>query len=976
MISQVKSKRVLSFLARFVFPTVVTIALFLTAFFSIIIPTIEKNSLDRKREMIRELTTSAWNIFAKLDLDVQKGLLSKSEAQREAIDQIRSLHYGREMKDYFWINDMHPRMVVHPYRPDLNGKDLSTYTDPEGKRIFVEMVKLVETDGDGYVEYMWQWKDEESRILPKISYVKGFSPWGWIIGTGIYIDDVKVEIASITNDLIKISLFILLIIILLLAFIAEQSYKALQEQQAAENALRESEEKYRTLVESAAEGMFMALEGSFMYVNQTIADMLEYTKDDLSSIKIEEIFSVQENSSDTKYIKDLLEGGAVPERFETRLKTKSGNTRDVTLSATQISLGGKTGFMAVVSDITIRKKAEDELGASEEKFRTMASNINVGFFRMTTDKNPRFIEANPALVELLGYDSKDNLLAVPVLNFYVNQDEYKSLAPKAGESGLRREVVKFRRKDGTMFNASIWGVRVNDDEEEVRYFDGIMEDITEVIDREEKSEKLLSEMQSTLMFFSQQLNTLKVRNAELCSSGIFVSDAVKIMEDRGSSVLLVQNDSGVSCGVLTDHDLRKALITGGTDSPKKVSEIMTEKIISLPGQSSVFDAWVTMNQNNISHIFVTDSSCAITGVLNTDDILAIQNYSPSVLLREIQNSKTPEEIIELNKILPNIITTLIQSGAKPQNINHLTTLMSDTILKKFIGFAEDEMGNPPAEFAFIVFGSEGREEQTLSTDQDNAIIYQDVSPENESSAREYFLLMGKKVCTWLNDAGYKFCDGNIMAMNPEYCQPLTMWKQYFSKWIFNATGEDLLRAKIFFDFRTAYGDENFEHALRDHLNSILTDNSRFFGLLARNILIMAPPIGRFGNFIVESSGIHRGTFDIKSSMMPIVDFARIYALKNRIKASNTTMRLDALHDMKILTDLNHQEMIHAYTYLMQIRLRIQAEAVSSRIKNPDNFISPRHLSSIEQKLLKEIFSQTKNFQVRLSYDFTGQIGGM
>jgi len=213
-------------------------------------------------------------------------------------------------------------------------------------------------------------------------------------------------------------------------------------------------------------------------------------------------------------------------------------------------------------------------------------------------------------------------------------------------------------------------------------------------------------------------------------------------------------------------------------------------------------------------------------------------------------------------------------------------------------------------------------------------------------------------------------------MNPEYCQPLTVWKQYFSKWIFNATGEDLLRAKIFFDFRTAYGDENFEHALRGHLNSILTDNSRFFGLLARNILIMAPPIGRFGNFIVESSGIHRGTFDIKSSMMPIVDFARIYALKNRIKASNTTMRLDALHDMKILTDLNHQEMIHAYTYLMQIRLRIQAEAISSRIKNPDNFISPRYLSSIEQKLLKEIFSQTKNFQVRLSYDFTGQIGGI
>jgi CBS domain-containing protein len=204
---------------------------------------------------------------------------------------------------------------------------------------------------------------------------------------------------------------------------------------------------------------------------------------------------------------------------------------------------------------------------------------------------------------------------------------------------------------------------------------------------------------------------------------------------------------------------------------------------------------------------------------------------------------------------------------------------------------------------------------------------------------------------------------------------LATWKQYFSKWVFSATGDDLLRTKIFFDFRSAFGDEGIENGLRAHLNSIVADNARFFQLLARNILPMAPPIGRFGNFIVESSGAHRGCFDIKGSMMPIVDFARIYALKNKIKIANTIMRLDTLRELKILTDQNHQEMIQAYTYLMQIRLRIQAEAVVKREKRPNNFVCPKNLTSIEQKLLKEIFSQTKNFQVRLSYDFTGQSGG-
>ncbi len=976
MISQIKSKRVLSFLARFVFPTVVTIALFLTAFFSIIIPTIEKNSLDRKREMIRELTTSAWNIFAKLDGDVKKGVLTREQAQRQAIDQIRNLHYGREMKDYFWINDMHPRMVVHPYRSDLNGKDLSEYTDPEGKHIFLEMVKLVKSEGDGYVEYMWQWKDEESRVLPKISYVKGFTPWGWIIGTGIYIDDVKVEIESITNDLIKISLFILLIIILLLAFIAEQSYRALQEQQAAESALRESEEKYRTLVESAAEGMFMALEGRFMYVNQTIADMLGYTKEELSEMNAADIFPALNEFSGKQYIEDLLEGRSFPERFETQLKTKSESECDVTLSATQISLGGKIGFMAVVSDITNRKKAEDELGASEEKFRTMANNLNVGFFRMTTDKNPRFIEANPALAELLGYDSRESLLSVPVLNFYVNQEEYNRLAPQAGETGLKREVVKFRRKDGSVFNASIWGVRISEDGDHARYFDGIMEDITDVIEREEESKKLLSEMQSTLMYFSQQLDNLKAGNLIICSPELSIHETVEIMEKRDTGIILVRNESGDNLGVVTNYDLRKALLQSNAGAKSTVSEIMSSKVLTLSGQSTVFEAWVVMTHNNVSHLFVTNSSGEITGVFNGDDILAIQNYSPYVLLWEIRNASNPDDIAGANKILPYLITTLIESGAKPQNINHLTTMVSDAIVKKFIEFAIEQLGPPPVKFSFVVFGSEGREEQTLRTDQDNAIIYEDPSPGSEKDVGEYFLSMGVKVCTWLNDAGYTFCEGKIMAMNPDYCQSLSVWKQYFSKWVFSATGEDLLRAKIFFDFRTGYGDEVIEHDLREHLNSIVPDNSRFFQFLARNILVMSPPIGRFGNFIVETSGIHRGSFDIKASIMPIVDFARIYALKNKIKTANTMMRLSALHDMKILTDLNYQEMVQAYTYLMQIRLRIQAEAVSKLKRNPDNYVCPKNLTSIEQKLLKEIFSQTKNFQVRLSYDFTGQIGGV
>jgi PAS domain S-box-containing protein len=873
MNSDNKSKRMMSFLARFIVPTVSTIVLFLTAIFLIIIPIIEKNNIDRKKEMIRELTTSAGNILAKLEHDAQKGLLSREEAQRQAIAQIQNLRYGREMKDYFWIHDMYPRMVVHPYRPDLNGKDLTTFTDSEGKHIFVEMVKLVESKGDGYVEYTWQWKDEEKRIVPKISYVKGFAPWGWTIGTGIYLDDVKDEIAAITTSLIQISLFILLLISILLFYIDTQSYAALKKQQRAEHALRDSEEKYRTLVESAAEGMFMVLEGSLMYVNQTISEMLGYTQIELSGLKTGELFTWLETSPGNDYLRDLLAGRPVPERFETSLESKTGTRYDVTLSATRISLGGKSGFMAVVSDITHRKKVEDALSAREKKFRTMVHNLNVGFFRMTTGTDAVFVEANPALVALLGYDSRASLLAVPVSTIFIDQEEYTRLVVKAGEGELRREVTKIRRHGGSLFSASLWGVSISDDADQSQFFDGIMEDISDRFVREEAGRKLLSELQATVLFFNQHLE----------------------------------------------------------------------------------------NSRAIGH-------------LNDTDHQALRNYSPSLLVREISDASTPEDIIRLNALQPYLIATLIASGAKPQSINSLTTSINDAIRQKLIECAIQELGTPPAAFAFMVFGSEGREEQTLHTDQDNAIVYEDVSQERELLVRNYFLVMGKKVCTWLNDAGYTFCKGNNMAMNPELCQPVAVWKNYFGTWIYAATGEDMLRAKIFFDFRSAYGDELIVDGLKDHLSRVVSENFRFLQILARDILVMEPPIGRFGKFIVETSGDNRGGLDIKKAMVPIVDFARIYALKHEIKAANTITRLDALRELKILTERSHQEMVQAYSFLMQMRLNIQADAVSSGSKQPDNIVFPKKLTSIEQLLLKEIFTQTKNYQTRLSYDFTGLPG--
>ncbi len=170
-------------------------------------------------------------------------MLAREEAQSLAIEHVRHLRYGPELKDYFWINDMHPHIIMHPYRTDLEGKDISNFTDPRGKRLFVECVRVVRESRAGYVDYEWQWKDDPNRIVPKISFVRGFEPWGWIIGTGIYVEDVRAQITSITHKLTLMCLGILLIIMVLSLYIIWRSVMVTRARRLAEEQARLRQEQ-------------------------------------------------------------------------------------------------------------------------------------------------------------------------------------------------------------------------------------------------------------------------------------------------------------------------------------------------------------------------------------------------------------------------------------------------------------------------------------------------------------------------------------------------------------------------------------------------------------------------------------------------------------------------------------------------------------------------------------------------------------
>ncbi len=367
---------------RTVMPAFLAIGLFSGVVFFFFLPTLDRAVMDQKRLMIRELTESSWNILASLEAEERGGRLNRAEAQKTAIEQVRNLHYGQEGKDYFWINDMKPRMIAHPYRPDLEGQDLSGFSDPHGKLMFVEMAEVVKRDGAGFVTYMWQWKDDPERVVPKLSYVKGFAPWGWIIGTGVYTEDVDAEVATVTSRLQAAALVILALVSLLMAILLRTSFQAERGRLRAAAALRGSEEKYRSLVESAGESIFMSIGGEELFANASMLRLVGYDRQDFAALDVADLVrpTAEEKESGRRFWQTVMDGVTAPTRYEAELIDREGRPIRAMITLSRIVVHGRVGFMAVVSrlaqprelDLMTTSSTED-LAAANRRMATMAS---------------------------------------------------------------------------------------------------------------------------------------------------------------------------------------------------------------------------------------------------------------------------------------------------------------------------------------------------------------------------------------------------------------------------------------------------------------------------------------------------------------------------------------------------------------------------------------------------------------------------
>ncbi len=441
-----------------------------------------------------------------------------------------------------------------------------------------------------------------------------------------------------------------------------------------------------------------------------------------------------------------------------------------------------------------------------------------------------------------------------------------------------------------------------------------------------------------------------------------IQEAAQIMAKNKISSIVIFNKNNLPAGIITDRDLREKVVARNYSVTEPIKNIMTISLIRVDANDSCFDAVLKMIKYNIHHMLVIKDG-ELKGIMTNHDLMLLHGISPLSFVNDIEKQQTVEGLIPVSGKINNITGLLLQEGARAGSIIKIITEINDRLVKKVLEIAEKKFGQPPVPYCWVVFGSEGRKEQTFKTDQDNALIYADPpSAEEEGDAKKYFSKFTVFVRDSLIKIGFPSCTANYMASNPEWCQSLKVWKNYFQNWITGPVPDAVLKSLIFFDARPLHGKFSLHEELCTFYLSLLKKNEIFLGHMANMIIRNTPPIGFLKSFVVEKSGEHKDEFDLKArGITPLNDIIRLFALEKGIRSTPTLERIHALKDKHSIVREYYNEIEHTFEFIMMLRIYSQFEQIKEG-RTPGNFINPDNLSNLEKKTIKETFHLISKLQ--------------
>ena len=458
----------------------------------------------------------------------------------------------------------------------------------------------------------------------------------------------------------------------------------------------------------------------------------------------------------------------------------------------------------------------------------------------------------------------------------------------------------------------------------------------------------------------QQVRNLIRRAPVSIGKDASIREAAQKMVEERVSAMLVNGGDAIS-GIVTDRDIRERVVAAGLDGDRPVMDVMTMSPFTLDGDAHAYEAAMVMMQNNIHHLPII-SDGKLLGMVSRSDFMRLETEHPLYLVSDIGKQKTAAGVVEACGRLPALIIGQIESDSSGELLGKFITMITDTVTRQLLRIAEAEHGPPPCDYAWVALGSQGRFEQSAKSDQDNALV---LSNEATDADDAYFAAIAKVVTDGLDACGYVYCPGDVMASNPKWRRPLRDWKRYFNRWITVPEEKALMHANIFFDLRCIAGQIKLVDDLKESVREDARKNEIFLALMARNAMTYQPPLGFFRKFVLEKSGEHKNTLDLKlHGIMPIVEIARIRSLAAGELRISTRNRLLAAAKAGEITKTDAANLIDALDFIEKLRIEHQSRQLQAG-KKPDNHLSPGELSPLVRQNLRSAFSQVRVSQSAL-----------
>lgn len=476
-------------------------------------------------------------------------------------------------------------------------------------------------------------------------------------------------------------------------------------------------------------------------------------------------------------------------------------------------------------------------------------------------------------------------------------------------------------------------------------------------------------LQKDLSSFTEVQSAEYSKNPVTCSQETSIKDAATIMTNkRVGSIVITQNNKPL--GIITDKDLRTKIATGLFNIKDCVTKIMSFPVITYPENISVAEAQIGMLQNRITHLCITKdgtTNSELCGILSEHDIIVIRGNNPSVLVKEVKRAKDAETLKYIRDKAQGLLQRYLNQNIPIGFISKIISAINSTITKRAIELSISEMPQePPTTFGWLALGSQGRQEQLLLTDQDNALVFKDVSEDNYNSTKTYFLELSKLITQKLNTIGFEYCPANMMASNTKWCLSLNEWKQQFNNWITHPDEDKIMLCTIFFDFDLVYGDALLIEEMSESIFKAIDTYEIFLNFLALNALKNPPPLSFFRQFLVEQSGEHKNEFDLKArALMPLVDAARLLILSKSIKDCNSTIqRYEKMAELEPQNKDLYISCINAFKILLRFR-------TVDGLKDHDSgrFLDLKTLDKANRLKLKSAFKPIKDIQELISTRF-------